>query len=49
LSSGVRPTIRDVARAAGVSTGTVSNVLTGARAVAPATRRAIEAAIAELG
>ncbi len=49
MNSGVRPTIRDVARAAGVSTGTVSNVLTGARAVAPATRRAIEAAIAELG
>ena len=44
-----RPTIRDVATAAGVSTGTVSNVLTGRRAVQPATRRRIEAAIASLG
>jgi ribokinase len=44
-----RPTIRDVATAAGVSTGTVSNVLTGRRAVQPDTRRRIEAAIASLG
>jgi ribokinase len=44
-----RPTIRDVAAAAGVSTGTVSNVLTGRRMVQPATRRRIEAAIASLG
>jgi ribokinase len=44
-----RPTIRDVAIAAAVSTGTVSNVLTGRRAVQPATRRRIEAAIASLG
>jgi ribokinase len=44
-----RPTIRDVATAAGVSTGTVSNVLTGRRAVQPATRGRIEAAIARLG
>ena len=44
-----RPTIRDVATAACVSTGTVSNVLTGRRAVQPATRRRIEAAIASLG
>ncbi len=44
-----RPTIRDVAIAAGVSTGTVSNVLTGRRAVQPATRQRIEAAIASLG
>jgi ribokinase len=48
MTSG-RPTIRDVATAAGVSTGTVSNVLTGRRAVQPATRRRIEAAIASLG
>jgi ribokinase len=44
-----RPTIRDVATAAGVSTGTVSNVLTGRRAVQPDTRHRIEAAIASLG
>jgi ribokinase len=44
-----RPTIREVARAAGVSIGTVSNVLTGARPVALATRQAIDAAIADLG
>lgn len=39
----------DVARAAGVSTATVSYVLSGKRAVAEETRRAVEAAIAELG
>ena len=44
-----RPTIRDVATMAGVSTGTVSNVLTGRRAVQPATRARIEQAIASLG
>ena len=44
-----RPTIRDVATMAGVSTGTVSNVLTGRRAVQPATRTRIERAIASLG
>ncbi|WP_027133561.1 carbohydrate kinase family protein [Geminicoccus roseus] len=49
MSDRSRPTIRDVARAAGVSIGTVSNVLTGARPVALATRQAIEAAIDELG
>ncbi len=44
-----RPTIRDVASAAGVSIGTVSHVLTGRKAVRPATRRTIEAAIGRLG
>jgi len=44
-----RPTIREVAARAGVSTGTVSNVLTGRRPVQGATRARIERAIAELG
>lgn len=39
----------DVARRAGVSTGTVSNVLNRSHAVAEATRAKVEAAIAELG
>ncbi|KOG36326.1 MULTISPECIES: LacI family DNA-binding transcriptional regulator [Streptomyces] len=38
----------DVARAAGVSSATVSYVLSGKRQVAPETRAAVEAAIAEL-
>lgn len=41
--------IKDVARAAGVSIGTVSNVLNHPEAVAPATRERVLAAIAELG
>ena len=44
-----RPTIREVAARAGVSIGTVSNVLTGRKSVHPATRDAIDAAIRELG
>jgi ribokinase len=44
-----RPTIREVAARAGVSIGTVSHVLTGRKAVRPATRAAIDAAIGELG
>lgn len=43
-----RITIRDVARHAGVSVGTVSNVLTGQRVVREATRNVVEAAILEL-
>ena len=43
------PGIRDVARAAGVSPGTVSNVLNRPERVAPGTRARVEQAIAELG
>ena len=42
------PTMADVARQAGVSSGTVSNVLSGARRVAPRTLRKVERAIREL-
>ncbi|MCS7039221.1 MAG: LacI family DNA-binding transcriptional regulator, partial [Anaerolineae bacterium] len=41
-------TIRDVAKRAGVGVGTVSRVLNNHPAVSPATREAVEAAIAEL-
>jgi DNA-binding LacI/PurR family transcriptional regulator len=49
--SGRRPpaTLEDVAARAGVSRATASRVVNGARRVAPSTRRAVEAAIAELG
>ncbi|GGY55288.1 LacI family transcriptional regulator [Streptomyces omiyaensis] len=43
-----RVTMADVARAAGVSSATVSYVLSGKRPVAPETRAAVEEAIAEL-
>ena len=43
------PTIRDVAREAGVGVGTVSRVLGDQPRVAPATREKVEAAIARLG
>lgn len=43
------PTIRDVARQAGVSAGTVSNVLNRPSYVAPEKRRKVLEAIAELG
>ncbi|MDX3323226.1 LacI family DNA-binding transcriptional regulator [Streptomyces sp. ME02-6979-3A] len=45
----VRITMADVARAVGVSTATVSHVLSGKRAVADETRQVVEAAIADLG
>ena len=44
-----RATIADVARASGVSTTTVSHVLTGKRPVAAATRERVETAVRELG
>jgi LacI family transcriptional regulator len=44
-----RPTIYDVARVAGVSTATVSRALNGTGQIAPATRKAIEAAVEQLG
>jgi DNA-binding LacI/PurR family transcriptional regulator len=43
------PTIRDVAREAGVGVGTVSRVLGNQPRVAPATRARVEAAITRLG
>ena len=49
MSSARRPTVVDVARAASVSVGTVSNVVSGARNVRPETRERVELAIAELG
>ena len=42
-------TLEDVAARAGVSRATASRVINGSRRVAPPTRRAVEAAIAELG
>ncbi|MBL0888398.1 LacI family DNA-binding transcriptional regulator [Myceligenerans indicum] len=44
-----RPTIRDVAAAAGVSRGTVSRVLNGGKLVSPEARAAVEAAITSTG
>ncbi len=44
-----RPTIRDVARAAGVSIATVSRVINGRPDVAPATRDRVLGAVRELG
>lgn len=46
---GTRPRIKDVARHAGVSEKTVSNVINDHPHVRPATRAAVEAAIAALG
>lgn len=42
-------TIADVARAAGVSTSTVSYVLSGRRPISPATQERVKASIAKLG
>lgn len=44
-----KPTIRDVARVAGVSHGTVSRVLNGGHWVSPDARTAVEAAILSTG
>ena len=46
---GAAPTIKDVARRAGVSVATASNVVNGARPVGEASRKAVESAILELG
>lgn len=46
---GKRPTIRDVASAAGVSRGTVSRVLNGGERVSPAAQDAVARAIAATG
>jgi LacI family transcriptional regulator len=47
--TGRRPTMRDVAERAGVSTQTVSNVLNGRPVTREATRRRVQDAIRELG
>ena len=44
-----QPTMRDVARLAGVSTATVSRVVNNERYIRPETRASVERAIAELG
>ncbi|WP_034383247.1 LacI family DNA-binding transcriptional regulator [Deinococcus sp. YIM 77859] len=44
-----QPTIDDIARASGVSKGTVSRVLNGHATVAAATRQRVEAVMAQLG
>src|SRR5712691_9638568 len=46
---GMRPTIREVAREAGVSIATVSHALSGKRPVSGATRRRIKSAARRLG
>ena len=45
----VRPTVKDVARRAGVSAKTVSNVINGHVFVRPETKARVEAALADLG
>ncbi|MFJ3788827.1 LacI family DNA-binding transcriptional regulator [Kitasatospora sp. NPDC090091] len=47
--AGARPTMRDVAAAAGVGLKTVSRVVNGESGVTPATAERVQAAIAELG
>ena len=49
MSANKRPTIKQVAKAAGVSTQTVSRVINNRPDVAPATRERIQMAINELG
>ncbi|GLI27116.1 LacI family transcriptional regulator [Agromyces rhizosphaerae] len=48
-ANGRRPTIKDVAEAAGVSSGTVSRVLNGRNWVSPESKAAVEEAIARVG
>ncbi len=48
-SPDLRPTLADVARAAGVSTATASRVLNGFPRVSPGTRKQVESAIVQLG
>lgn len=45
----VRPTIKDVSKLAGVSIGTVSNVVNGHPNISPKTRKKVEDAIEKLG
>ena len=47
--SNSHPTLRDVARLAGVSHQTVSRVINGSEDVLPETRATVEAAIEQLG
>src|SRR5258705_11733003 len=49
IASGDSVTVKDVAKAAQVSAGTVSNTLTGGRPVSLATRRRVEKAVKALG
>ena len=44
----MRPTVKDVAKLAGVSPKTVSNVINGVVFVRPETRARVESALAEL-
>jgi LacI family transcriptional regulator len=46
---GRTPSVKDVARSAGVSLGTVSNVMNRPEVVSPSTRERVERAMAELG
>jgi LacI family transcriptional regulator len=47
--NGRTPSVKDVAKAAGVSLGTVSNVMNRPEVVSPGTRERVERAMAELG
>ena len=49
MPTATRASVKDVARLAGVSVGTVSNVLNRPARVTPETRTRVEGAIAELG
>ena len=49
MLNGRTPSVKDVAAAAGVSLGTVSNVMNRPEVVSPGTRERVERAMAELG